>query len=201
MAKNRYESTSYMHFARHSPTWHVSCILSGVCRWYGDVANDSHIERLAGRYRALGIRSADCFRRAFGRDPRNRERAALAMAWHSRSAPNPMAQQHGRRAEHFALYTKRKHVRPDLPRVPLAMHEIRADERRAGVNNEIDPNSIHRLRKGGAPPPLAFGKYAVPAKGGAAFSGTAKNVTRPRDVDFYKALGERHKATDWRNRD
>lgn len=108
------------------------------------MANESHIERLAGRLRAAGIRSDDAFERAYGRAPRKRERRALAMATHSRSAPNTMAQGHARRSARFHANTIYKTARPDLPRVPLNMAEVRADERRAGVSNELDSFQYHR---------------------------------------------------------
>lgn len=106
--------------------------------------NDSHIERLAGRLRAAGIRSDDAFERAYGRSPGKRERRALAMATHSKSAPNSMVQSHARRSARFHANTVFKTARPDLPRVPLNMAEARADERRAGVSNELDSYSYHR---------------------------------------------------------
>ena len=106
--------------------------------------NDSHIECLAGRLRAAGIRSDDAFERAYGRALRKRERRALAMATHSRSAPNTMVQGHARRSARVHANTIFKTARPDLPRVPLNMAEVRADERRAGVANELDSFQYHR---------------------------------------------------------
>lgn len=159
------------------------------------MANDSHIERLAGRLRAAGIRSDDAFERAYGRAPRKRERRALAMATHSRSAPNTMVQGHARRSARFHANTIFKTARPDLPRVPLNMAEVRADERRAGVSNELDPNSIHRFRKmASGEKPRAFGKDAALYREGVQFNGRAKNITPPRSIDFDRALAEKYKA-------
>ena len=161
------------------------------------MANDSHIERLAGRLRAAGIRSDDAFVRAYGRAPGKRERRALAMATHSKSAPNSMVQSHARRSARFHANTVFKTARPDLPRVPLNMAQIRADEIRAGVANERDANSIHRFKKmASGEKPRAFGKDAVLYRQGVQFSGRAKNITAPRSIDFDRELAEKFKARD-----